>query len=189
MTALVQADIDGHKLTDEELTGTMILLSIAGNDTTKQTTTRTVMAFDQHPDQRAWLMEDFDDRIAQSIEEFVRHACPVIQFARTATADTELRGVKIAAGDKVGIWYCSGNRDETRFEDPERFDLSRPKVPHVGFGGGGVHFCLGNSIAKAQLRALFSEILTKLPTLEVIGEPDLLFSDFIHGVKHLPVRV
>jgi cytochrome P450 len=187
-TALAEAEFDGNRLTDDEIGAMMLLLSVAGNDTTKQTTTRTVVALDRNRDQRAWLTEDFDGRIATSIEEFVRHASPVIEFARTATRDTELRGVEIAEGDKVVMFYCSGNRDELVFPHSEQFDLTRPRTPHVGFGGGGIHYCLGNGVAKAQLRALFSEILTKLPHMAV-GEPENLVSEFINGVKHLPVRV
>jgi cytochrome P450 len=185
-TALANAELEGKKLTDDDISSVMLLLSVAGNDTTKQTTTHTIISLDRNPDQRAWLMEDFDSRIASSIEEFIRHACPVIEFARTATEDTELGGQKIDKGDKVGIFYCSGNRDESVFDHPHRFDLNRPRRPHVGFGGGGVHFCLGNGIAKAQLRALFSEILTKLPDMKV-GEPEYLYSEFINGVRRLPV--
>ncbi|HWI30546.1 MAG TPA: cytochrome P450 [Microbacterium sp.] len=188
MTALVSAEIDGEKLSDQDIMMVLVLLSVAGNDTTKQTTTRTVIQFDRHPDQRAWLMEDFDGRITGAIEEFVRHASPVIQFARTATQDVELGGQQILAGDKVGIFYCSGNRDERVFTDPAKFDLSRGRTPHVGFGGGGVHYCLGNGVAKAQLRALFQQILTKLPDIEV-GEPEYLGSDFINGVNRLPVVI
>ncbi len=188
MTALVTAEVDGAKLEDQEIFMTMVLLSVAGNDTTKQTTTRTVMALAAHPDQKVWLLEDFEGRITASIEEFVRHASPVVQFARTAAQDVELHGQSILAGDKIGLFYCSGNRDETVFPDPGAFDLQRPRSPHVGFGGGGVHYCLGNGVAKAQLRALFKEILTKLPNIEV-GEPDLLLSDFINGVKSLPVTI
>ncbi|GAA0431106.1 cytochrome P450 [Leifsonia naganoensis] len=188
MTAMVSAEIDGRRLEDQEILMLMLLLSVAGNDTTKQTTTRTVMSLAENPDQRAWLMEDFDGRIMGSIEEFVRHASPVIDFARTATVDVELAGQRIEAGDKVGLFYCSGNRDESVFPDPSKFDLSRGRTPHVGFGGGGVHYCLGNGVAKAQLRALFQQILTKLPDMEV-GEPEYLVSDFINGVKHLPVTI
>ena len=187
-TALANAELDGRKLTDDDITSVMLLLSVAGNDTTKQTTTSTVISLDRNPAQRAWLTEDFDGRIAASIEEFIRHASPVIEFARTAMRDTELSGQEITQGDKVAIFYCSGNRDESVFEDPHRFDLSRPRRPHVGFGGGGVHYCLGNGVAKAQLRALFSEILTRLPRME-IGEPEYLYSEFIHGVRHLPVTI
>lgn len=188
MTALVNAKIDGEPLEEEDILMLMLLLSVAGNDTTKQTTTRTLIQLDRNPDQREWLMEDFDGRITGAIEEFVRHASPVIEFARTATQDTELGGQQIQAGDKMGLFYCSGNRDERVFENPDTFDLSRKPNPHVGFGGGGVHYCLGNGVAKAQLRALYWQILTKLPNIEV-GEPDYLASNFINGVKHLPVVI
>lgn len=188
-TALAHADdIFGHPLNESEMGAVMLLLSVAGNDTTKQTTARTVATLWSNPDQRAWLMEDFDGRITNSIDEFIRHASPVIEFARTATQDIELRGQHIEAGDKVVIFYCSGNRDETVFTDPEKFDLQRGRNPHVGFGGGGVHFCLGSNVAKTQLRALFSQILTKLTDMEV-GEPELLQSEFINGIRHLPVRI
>ncbi len=187
-TALANAELDGSRLTEEDITSVMLLLSVAGNDTTKQTTTSTVISLDRNPGQRAWLMEDFDGRIAGSVEEFIRHASPVTEFIRTASQDTELAGQQITRGDKVTIFYCSGNRDESVFEDPHRFNLARPRLPHVAFGGGGVHFCLGNGIAKAQLRALFSNILTKLPGMEV-GEPEYLYSEFITGVRHLPVTI
>jgi cytochrome P450 len=187
-TALANAQLDGKKLTDDDIGSVMLLLSVAGNDTTKQTTTSTIISLDRNPDQRAWLMEDFNGRIGAAVEEFIRHASPVIEFARTAMHDTTLADQRIDQGDKVTIFYCSGNRDEGVFQDPHRFDLGRARHPHVGFGGGGVHFCLGNGVAKAQLRALFSEILTKLPTLEV-GEPEYLYSEFINGVRRLPVRV
>lgn len=184
-TALATARIDGRPLSEDDIQSLMVLLSVAGNDTTKQTTSWTAYSLDRNPDQRAWLAEDFDGRIMASIEEFVRHASPVVEFARTATRDTELAGQKITAGDKVVIFYCSGNRDESVFPDPHKFDLTRPRSSHVGFGGGGVHFCLGNGVAKAQLRALFRQILTKLPDLRITGEPALMRSEFINGVTHL----
>ena len=188
MSAIVQADGDGVTFGEWEILSTMVVLSVAGNDTTKQTTTHAVIELTKNPDQRAWLLEDFDGRITGAIEEFVRHASPVISFARTATEDLDFGGQRILAGDKVGIFYASGNRDESVFDDPRRFDLSRGRSPHVGFGGGGVHYCLGNNVAKAQLRALFKQILTKLPNIEV-GEPDRLKSDFINGYRHLPVVI
>lgn len=185
-TALATAEFDGQKLTQQDIGMVMLLLSTAGNDTTKQTTTRTVYSLDRNPDQRSWLNEDFDSRIAGSIEEFVRHASPVLEFSRTATTEIALRGQIIAEGDKVVLFYCSGNRDENIFLEPARFNLARPRNPHVGFGGGGVHYCLGNGVAKAQLRALFSQIETKLPHMEV-GEPEYLDSEFINGIRRLPV--
>lgn len=186
-TAIAQGTVDGAPLTDEQIGSIMLLLSVAGNDTTKQTTTWAVLELDRHPDQKHWLYEEFATRVGSAIEEFVRFASPVMEFARIATRDVELGGQTISAGDKVAIFYCSGNRDESVFEDPHRFDLFRPRTPHVGFGGGGVHYCLGNGLAKAQLRAILGEIGRQLPRLEVVGDPEPLNSEFINGIRHLPV--
>jgi cytochrome P450 len=186
MTSIVQAEVDGHRLTDAEIGAFMVLLSTAGNDTTKQTTSHTIWALSRFPEQRAWLTGDFDGRIGSASEEFVRFASPVLGFARHAVTDTELRGTRITAGDKIGLFYCSGNRDESVFERPDELDLSRSPNPHVGFGGGGVHYCLGSAVAKLQLRSLFRELLFRVPDLEV-GEPVWLESRIVHGVKRLPV--
>ncbi|AEV76223.1 cytochrome P450 [Mycolicibacterium rhodesiae NBB3] len=188
MTAIVNAEVDGHRLTDEEIGAFLILLASAGNDTTKQSTTHAMMALAENPAQREWLMEDFENRISSAVEEFVRWSSPVLQFARFATEDTEINGAPVQAGDKVGLFYCSANRDEAAFAEPGVFDLSRSPNPHLGFGGGGPHFCLGNQLAKAELRNLFRELLTRLTTVE-FGEPDLLYSNFVHGVKRLPAFV
>ncbi len=188
MTAIVNAEVDGHRLTDEEIGAFLILLASAGNDTTKQTTTHAMLALTENPAQREWLTEDFENRIPTAIEEFVRWSSPVLQFARFATEDTEINGVPVQAGDKVGLFYCSANRDEAAFAEPGVFDLSRSPNPHLGLGGGGPHFCLGNQLAKAELRNLFRELLTRLTTVE-FGEPDLLYSNFVHGVKRLPAFV
>jgi cytochrome P450 len=134
------------------------------------------------------LMEDFENRIGHAIEEFVRWSTPVLQFARFATEDTEIAGRQISAGDKLGLFYCSANRDETVFDEPHTFNLQRSPNPHLGFGGGGPHFCLGNQLAKAELRNLFRELLTRLECVE-LGEPDLLLSNFVHGIKRLPAFV
>ena len=188
MTGIVNAEVDGHRLTDEEIGAFLILLASAGNDTTKQSTTHAMLALAENPAQREWLMEDFENRISSAVEEFVRWSSPVLQFARFATEDTEINGAPVQAGDKVGLFYCSANRDEAAFADPGVFDLSRSPNPHLGFGGGGPHFCLGNQLAKAELRNLFRELLTRLTTVE-FGEPDLLYSNFVHGVKRLPAFV
>ncbi|MBU8819771.1 cytochrome P450 [Mycolicibacterium goodii] len=188
MTSIVNAEVDGHRLTDDEIGAFLILLASAGNDTTKQTTTHAMMALAANPDQRDWLIEDFDGRIGLAVEEFVRWATPVIQFARFATEDVEVAGQTVRAGEKVGLFYCSANRDETVFTDPHRFDLSRSPNPHLGFGGGGPHFCLGNQLAKAELRNLFRELLTRLKTVE-FGEPELLYSSFVHGIKRVPAYI
>ena len=188
MTSIVNAEVDGHRLTDEEIGAFLILLASAGNDTTKQATTHAMIALDRNPEQREWLMADFDNRIGSAVEEFVRWASPVLQFARFVTTDTDINGHPVEAGDKVALFYCSANRDESVFDDPGAFDLSRSPNPHLGFGGGGPHFCLGNQLARTELRILFRELLTRL-TIVDIGEPDLLFSSFVHGVKHLPAVV
>jgi cytochrome P450 len=111
-----------------------------------------------------------------------------MDFARTAVVDTELRGATIRAGEKVALYYCSGNRDESVFDRPYEFDLSRSPNPHVGFGGGGVHYCLGHSVAKSQLRALFHQLLTRVPGIE-IGEPEWLPNTFVHGIERLPAYI
>jgi cytochrome P450 len=188
MTGLVEAEIDGERLSDNDIGQFMALLSAAGTDTTKQTTTLTMLALKQHPEQRDWLLADFDGRIMPAIEEFVRYATPVMGFARTASEDTELGGARITAGDKIVLFYCSGNRDPALAANPAEFDLSRPRSRHVSFGGGGPHYCLGNGVAKTQLRALFKELLTRIPNIE-FGTPEPLLRSFINGVEKLPAHI
>jgi cytochrome P450 len=120
------------------------------------------------------------------VEEIVRWATPVIHFRRTATRDTELRGQKIAAGQKVVLWYCSANRDDEVFDEPFRFDVGRTPNEHVGFGGPGPHHCLGAHLARREITVMFRELLTRLPDLEISGPPERLQSFFIHGIKHMP---
>jgi cytochrome P450 len=188
MTALVQAEVEGASLTDEEIAAFFVLLCVAGNDTTRQTASHAVLALDRNPEQRRLLTEGFDDRIGPAVEEFVRWASPVLTFRRTATRDTEIRGQRIAAGERVVMFYHSGNRDESVFTDPHVFDVIRAENPHVGFGGGGPHFCLGSHLARMQLRSLFGELLARVPDLSV-GEPEWLAGNFINGIKRLPVTV
>lgn len=185
MTNLVQAEVDGEKLTDEEIGAFFVLLSVAGNDTTRNTISLTTKALTEFPDQKKYLMEDYDGRIGTAIEEFVRWASPVMSFRRTVTRDTELRGQPIKAGEWVVTFFSSGNRDDRVFTDPNTFDLSRNPNPHVAFGGGGVHFCMGNMLAKTQLRAIFKELLFRVPNLRV-GEPTYLVGNFVRAVKSMP---
>lgn len=185
-TALMNAEVDGEKLDDFEIGSFFVLMSVAATDTTKHTTSLTVKAMTDFPEQRAWLMEDFEGRIDTAVEEFLRFASPVMTFRRTATREVELGGRTIRPGDKVVMFYPSGNRDADVFADPDTFDLSRTPNPHVAFGGGGAHFCLGNQLAKAMLRSMFRELLTRLPDFEA-GEPDLLGTNFMRGVKRMPV--
>jgi cytochrome P450 len=186
ISALVAAEVDGDRLTDAEIAAFFVLLAVAGNDTTRQTASHAVKALTDFGAQRAWLMADFDDRIGGAVEEFVRWATPVMTFRRTAATDCRVGDQDVAAGEKVVMFYSSGNFDETAFDAPERFDLSRKPNPHLGFGGGGRHFCLGAHVARAQLRAIFGELLTQLPGIEA-GDPSYVAGNFIHGVRSLPV--
>ena len=188
ITALINAEVDGQALDDFEIGAFFVLMAVAGTDTTKHTSSLTVRAMTHHPDQKHWLMEDYDGRIDNAIEEFLRFACPVMTFRRTAVVETELGGQTIIPGDKVVLFYPSGCMDSEVFDDPERFDLSRRNArDHTAFGGGGVHFCLGNQLAKSMLRALFRELLTRIPEFEA-GEPELLGTNFMRGVKRMPFR-
>ncbi|HEY2206662.1 MAG TPA: cytochrome P450 [Pseudonocardia sp.] len=186
-TNLMQAEVDGEHLTDHDIGAFFVLLSVAGTDTTKHTSAFTARAMTNFPDQRTWLHEDYDTRIKTGVEEFVRYVTPVLTFRRTAVVETELRGRKIIPGDKVVLFYASGNRDADVFTDPNAFDLSRDPNPHVGFGGGGTHFCLGNQLAKGALRALFNELLTRIPDFEA-DEPELLGTNFMRGAKRMNFR-
>ncbi|OBI37394.1 cytochrome P450 [Mycobacterium colombiense] len=184
-SSLVTAEVDGDRLTDAEVAAFFVLLSVAGNDTTRQTISHAMKALTDFPDQKAWLLEDFENRIGTAIEEFIRWATPVMTFRRTAATDTELGGQRIAAGEKVVMFYSSGNWDTEAFEHPERFDLSRDPNPHLGLGGGGVHFCLGANVARAQLRAIFGELFRQVPDMQV-GEPAYVAGNFIHAIGSMP---
>ena len=188
LSNLVQAEVDGERLTDEEIMSFFGLLTIAGNDTTRQSTSHAMKALTDFPEQKAWLMEDLDGRLKGAVEEMVRWATPIMTFRRTASRDCELNGQQITQGDKVVMFYASANWDTEVFDAPERFDLSRNPNPHVSFGGGGIHHCLGNQLARQQLSAIYRELLTRLPDIEVSGEPSYTVSTFFHGVNHLPVR-
>jgi cytochrome P450 len=184
-SSLVNAEVDGDRLADADIAAFFVLLAVAANDTTRQTTSHALKALTDFPDQRAWLLEDFDNRIGGAIEEFIRWASPVMTFRRTAATDFEIGGQAIRAGEKVVMFYPSGNWDTDVFEHPERLDLSRSPNPHVGFGGGGVHFCLGAHVARAQLRAIFGELLRQLPDIQA-GEPVYVPGNFIHGIRSMP---
>jgi cytochrome P450 len=185
ISALVHAEVDGDRLTDFEVSAFFVLLAVAGNDTTRQTASHAIKALTDFPDQRAWLLADFDDRIGTAVEELVRWASPVMTFRRTAAVDVELGGQRIAAGEKVVMFYASGNWDNEVFDRPEVLDLSRKPNQHLGFGGGGRHFCLGAHVARTQLRALFAELLTRLPGITA-GEPSYLAGNFVHAIRAMP---
>ncbi len=188
MSALVAAEVDGQKLTDEEISAFFVLLCVAGNDTSRQTIAHGIKALADNPAQREWLVGDLDGRMGVALEEMLRWATPVMTFRRTAVRDTTLGGVEVAAGEKVVMFYSSGNRDEAKFDDPWTFDLQRPDNDHVAFGGGGPHYCLGHFLARTQIRAMFRELLGRFPAFDA-GDAAYLSGNFIHGVKRLPVSV
>ena len=187
LTGLVQAEIDGQRLTEEEIAAFLVLVSVAANDTTRHSISHGMRALGQFPEQRDLLASDLERYLPSAIEEIVRWATPVMTFRRTATRDTELNGMTISEGEKVVMFYNSANRDETVFPDPWRFDITRD-AQHVGFGGGGPHFCLGASLARSMLRSMFRELITRAPTLE-LGEPKFLMGNFIHGITAMPYKV
>jgi cytochrome P450 len=186
-SALMTADVDGDQLTPQEFGSFFILLVVAGNETTRNAISHGVKALSEFPGQRQKWFEDFDGHARTAIEEIVRWATPVIHFRRTVTADTELGGQELHAGDKVVLFYESANRDEGVFERPDEFDITRPLQPaQVGFGAGGPHFCLGANLARREMTIAFDEIRRRLPDLWVVDEPDYLQSNFINGIKRLP---
>ena len=186
-SVLVHAEVDGHKLEEHEIVMGFFLLVAAGNDSTKATYCSGMRALMEHPDQRKLLLED-PSLVPGAVEEALRMYPAFAHFARTATADVELGGQTIREGDKVVMWYASSNRDETRFEDPDRFDVRR-NPDHQAFGAGGRHFCLGTALARLELRILFEETLKRYPDMEIDGEPTWVESPFINQLKTLPVRL
>jgi cytochrome P450 len=185
-SALVNANIDGESLTDQELGSFFILLAVAGNETTRNAIAHGLHLFTANTGQRSILLDDFEVRIPGAVEEIVRYASPVIWMRRTATRDTEINGNAFQAGDKVILYYWSANRDEAVFTDPGVFDITRDPNPHVGFGGPGPHFCLGAHLARREITVMFRELFTRVPDVRAAGEPDRLLSNFINGIKHLP---
>jgi cytochrome P450 len=187
-SVLMQADVDGDRLTTAEFASFFILLVVAGNETTRNAISHGMKALTDFPDQRRAWMNDFEGLAPTAIEEIVRWATPVIHFRRTLTRDVEIAGQTIPAGDKIVMWYNSANRDERAFDDPYRFDVRREPNDHVGFGGGGAHFCLGANLARREIKVMFEELFRTLPDIHVVGEPDRLFSAFIHGIKRMRVE-
>ena len=188
VSALVNAEVDGETLTDQELGSFFVLLAVAGNETTRNAISHGMLALCQHPEQRRIWAADFEGVAPSAVEEIVRWATPVIHFRRTATSDTEIRGTRIAKGQKVVMWYCSGNRDEDVFERPFAFDVRRAPNEHVGFGGPGPHYCMGAHLARREITVMFRELFERLPDLEIAEPPEKLRSFFIHGIKHMQCR-
>jgi cytochrome P450 len=188
LAALVAAEVDGERLTDDEIASFFVLLMIAGNDTTRQSTSHGMKALTDFPDQRAWLAEDLQGRMPSAVEEIIRWSTPIMTFRRTAVRDCELGDQHITQGDKVVMFYASANWDTEVFDHPERLDLSRAPNKHLAFGGGGIHHCLGIQLARRQLAATFRELLTRLPDIHVAGEPTYGTGNFFHAVLTMAVR-
>jgi cholest-4-en-3-one 26-monooxygenase len=184
VTKLVQADVDGHKLSDDEFGFFVILLAVAGNETTRNSITQGMMAFTDHPDQWELFKRE---RPVTAADEIVRWATPVTSFQRTALEDTELAGVPIKKGQRVVMFYRSANFDEDVFEDPFSFDILRDPNPHVGFGGNGAHFCIGANLARMTIDLMFNAIADAMPDLTSLAKPERLRSGWLNGIKHWQV--
>jgi cholest-4-en-3-one 26-monooxygenase len=188
ISVLSQAEVDGERLSGLEIDLFFLLLSVAGNETTRNLISHGLVALLEYPDQLARLRAN-PELMGSAIEEMLRWASPVMQFRRTAMVDHELCGQPIKDGDKIVFWHISANRDETKFADPFTFDVARSPNEHVAFGGGGPHFCLGANLARMEIRVMFEELLARFPEMEITGEVSRLRSNFINGIKHVPLRV
>ena len=184
VTKLVRADVEGHKLSDDELGFFVILLAVAGNETTRNSITQGMMAFADFPDQ--WELFK-SKRPATAADEIVRWATPVTSFQRTALEDTELSGVKIKKGQRVVMFYRSANFDEDVFDDPYTFNILRDPNPHVGFGGTGAHYCIGANLARMTIDLMFNAVADQMPDLTPISKPERLRSGWLNGIKHWQV--
>jgi cholest-4-en-3-one 26-monooxygenase len=186
-SVLVHAEVDGQRLEEHEIVMGFFLLVAAGNDSTKATYCSGMRALIEHPDQRRLLVDD-PSLIPGAVEESLRMFPAFAHFRRTATRHVELAGQTIREGDKVVMWYVSSNRDETRYDDPDTFDVIR-NPEHQAFGAGGRHFCLGTALARLELKVLFEETLARYPSMELAGTPLFAESPFINQLKRLPVRL
>jgi cytochrome P450 len=189
VSALATANVDGEQLTPAELASFFILLVVAGNETTRTALSHALVLLTDHQEQRELLLADFDGRIASAVEEIVRYVSPVIWMRRSVTRDAVVNGHQFRKGDKCALMYWSANRDESVFQSPEKFDISRSPNPHVGFGGAGPHFCLGAHLARREITVMLRELMRRVPAIRAAGEPDRLLSSFINGIKHLPCEL
>ena len=187
ITTLMEADVDGEALSEIEFDMFFLLLCVAGNETTRNSITRGMHGFFEFPDQWQKFVSDPERYMDTAVEEIVRWATPVLHFRRQAVADYRLGGVNIAAGDKIVMWHIAANRDPRAFDDPMRFDIERSPNDHIGFGGGGPHYCLGANLAKMEIRLMFREIAKRMPDIQLDGELRYLRSNFIGGIKEMPV--
>ncbi|HVA43632.1 MAG TPA: cytochrome P450 [Acidimicrobiales bacterium] len=189
ISVLLASEIDGDALTELEFNLFFMLLAVAGNETTRNAIAHGMNAFLENPDQYRRLVEQPTELINSATEEILRWASPVMYFKRYVTKPTKVGGQALSPGEKVSMWYVSANRDEDVFSDPFAFDISRDPNPHIAFGGGGPHHCLGSNLARMEIRVLFEELARRVPELEALEAPQPLRSNFIGGIKHLPVRL
>lgn len=191
MSALVHAEVEGDRLSAQELNMFFVLLCVAGNETTRNLLAHSLLALLERPETAADLVANIDDDVlwSSATEEFLRWGSAIHNFRRTATRDAEIAGHPIAAGEKVVIYYPSANTDPTHFDDPYRFDPRRTPNDHLTFGGGGAHFCLGANLARAEIKIMMRELMRRFPNLEAAGPHRRMRSDFVNGIKHLPVRL
>lgn len=185
---LLSAEVDGEKMSDQDIAIFFALLLTAGIETTATTLATGFYALSLYPEQREYLQNNFESAAPAAVEELIRWVSPVKHFRRTATRNVELHGQTIKKGDKVVIWYNSANRDESKFADPERLDLTRDPNPQVGFGGGGPHFCLGAVLARKEAVVFLRRLFEILPDIEVSGTPEYVHSNFVNAVASLPVK-
>ncbi|KUH85595.1 MULTISPECIES: cytochrome P450 [unclassified Mycobacterium] len=186
VSRMLAAEVDGERLTDQEVTFFFAILMFAGNDTTRNTASGGMRALIEHDSERQKLIGN-PDGIPNAVEEMLRWVTPVIYFTRTAQEDTEVGGHPIREGERVAMWYPAGSRDPEVVDDPERFDVSREKPPHQAFGGGGAHFCLGNGLARLELRVLFEELMHRTPDMQFAGPITRLTSNFSNELTSMPV--
>ena len=187
LTRLTGGQYQGRDLSEQEFCNYFLMLVVAGNETTRHSISHGIKAFADFPDQwQRFCRGDVDPRTAA--DEIFRWATPVHFVRRVAVSDTELSGARIEAGDKVAMYFASGNRDETQFDDPHRFIVDRRPNNHMAFGKGGPHFCLGNQVARLQVRILLEEMRKRVAAIELTGPADRLRSNHVHGIKHLPAR-
>lgn len=179
---------DGQAMSASEYDSYFLLLVVAGNETTRHTITHSMLALIEHPEQLAKLQAD-PSLIPDAVEEFLRWASPVYHFRRTATRDVELGGQQVKEGDKVVMWFASGNRDADVFDEPYAFDVTRRNIDHVTFGKGSPHLCMGNNLARMEIRLMFEELIPRLGSIELAGDVRRVRSNFVNGIKTLPVKV
>jgi len=189
VSVLVNGDMsDGIALSERDFHTNFLLLVVAGNETTRHTISHTMINLIKHPEQLQKLQEN-PELIPWAVEEFLRFASPVYHFRRTVTKDVELHGKTIKSGEKIVTWFASGNRDSEIFEDADKFDVTRNSNEHMTFGRGGPHMCLGNALARIELRVMFEDLISRVDSMELAGPVDYLRSNFVHGIKRMPVRV